>query len=136
GPAAASAAGSSGGEWPGSSFRWCWPQRQRRPLAFSVLLEPVRLLRSQTTLAPAGEGPFRGSHKRSKLESVFSAVKRKFSVYVRSRTPAAMVNESLAKLLCNNLCCVILSQIELGIEAEFWEEKNEECRDLLPMNRA
>ncbi len=47
-----------------------------------------------------------------------------------------MVNESLAKLLCNNLCCVIMSQVELGIEAEFWESKKEECRDVLPMIQA
>ena len=64
-------------------------------------------------------------HKRSNVESTFSAIKRKFGDHVRSRTPAAMINESLAKLLCHNLCCVILSQCELGIEAEFW--KNEEA---------
>jgi hypothetical protein len=69
-------------------------------------------------------------HKRSNVESVFSAVKRKFSDHVRSRTPDAMVNESLAKLLCNNLCCVILSQCELGIEAEFWE--NDRASDTGP----
>jgi transposase len=75
-------------------------------------------------------------HKRSNVESVFSAVKRKFSDHVRSRTPTAMVNESFAKLLCNNLCCVIMSQVELGIEAEFWQEANTECRDVLPIGRA
>ncbi len=32
-----------------------------------------------------------------------------------------MVNESLAKLICQNLTCVIMSQCELGIEAEFWK---------------
>jgi hypothetical protein len=57
------------------------------------------------------------------VESTFSAIKRKFTDYIRSRTPVAMVNEALAKLLCNNLCCVILSQCELGIEAEFWENE-------------
>jgi transposase len=61
-------------------------------------------------------------HKRSNVESVFSAVKRKFDDHIRSRTPAAMVNEAYAKLLCNNLCCVIMSQAELGIEAEFWKD--------------
>jgi hypothetical protein len=62
-------------------------------------------------------------HKRSNVESLFSAVKRKFSDHVRSRTPDAMVNEALAKLLCNNLCCVILSQCELGIKAELWKNR-------------
>ena len=51
-----------------------------------------------------------------------SAVKRKFGDSVRSKTPTAMVNEVLAKLVCNNLCCVILSQCELGIEPVFWPE--------------
>src|SRR5262249_36500813 len=36
-------------------------------------------------------------HKRSLVESVFSAVKRKFGDSVRSKTPAAMTNEVLAK---------------------------------------
>ena len=31
-----------------------------------------------------------------------------------------MKNEVLAKLVCHNLCCLILSHLELGIEAEFW----------------
>jgi hypothetical protein len=50
-----------------------------------------------------------------------------------------MVNEVLCKFLCNNLCCVILSQIELGIEAIFWQNEQGEaqngCRDVLPMIR-
>ena len=43
----------------------------------------------------------------------------------------------LAKLVCNNLCCVILSQIELGIEAEFWQNDGdgEERPSILPLKR-
>jgi transposase len=74
-------------------------------------------------------------HKRSNVESVFSAVKRKFGDSVRSRNDAAMVNEVLCKFLCNNLCCVILSQIELGIEAAFWDRKDEPAADVLPLAR-
>lgn len=76
-------------------------------------------------------------HKRSNVESVFSAVKRKFGDSVRSKTPPAMVNEVLAKLVCNNLCCVILSQLELGIEAEFWDNDpaSEEQPAILPLKR-
>lgn len=59
-------------------------------------------------------------HKRSNVESVFSAVKRKFGDSIRSRTTAAKKNETFAKFICNNLCAVILSQCELGIEGEFW----------------
>jgi transposase len=62
-------------------------------------------------------------HQRSNVESVFSAVKRKFGDNVRSRTKAAMVNEVLAKLICYNLTRIILSQCELGIEAEFWKDE-------------
>ena len=43
-----------------------------------------------------------------------------------------MANEVLAKLVCNNICCVIMSQVELGIEAEFWQnDKASEGRDVL-----
>jgi transposase len=59
-------------------------------------------------------------HQRSNVESTFSAVKRKFGDAVRSRNPVAMVNEVLCKFVCFNLTRVILSQVELGIEATFW----------------
>lgn len=42
-------------------------------------------------------------HKRSNVESTFSAIKRKFGDSVMSKTDAAMVNESPCKLLCHNL---------------------------------
>ena len=77
-------------------------------------------------------------HKRSNVESVFSSIKRKFGDNVRSRSDTAKVNEALAKLVCNNLCAVILSQCELGIEAEFWQNdpaKEEARPDVLPMVR-
>ncbi len=61
-------------------------------------------------------------HQRSMVESVFSAVKRKFGDNVRSRSETAKTNEVLAKLICYNLTRVILSQCELGIEAEFWHD--------------
>ena len=76
-------------------------------------------------------------HRRSVVESVFSAVKRKTGDAVRSKTPTAMKNEALAKLVCHNLFCVILSQMELGIDAEFWkDERDGEARpDVIPMKR-
>ncbi len=61
-------------------------------------------------------------HKRSNVESTVSMIKRKFGDHVRSRTDVSMVNEVLAKFLCHNLCVVIASQCELGIEAEFWKD--------------
>src|SRR5207302_3487238 len=76
-------------------------------------------------------------HLRSNVESTFSAVKRKFGDSIRSRTPTAMVNEVLCKLICHNLCCVILSQCELGIEAEFWDDggAGDNLPAILPMRR-
>ncbi len=73
-------------------------------------------------------------HKRSNVESTFSAVKRKFGDAVRSKDATGMVNEALCKFVCHNLCCVILSQIELGIEAAFWP-KEDGPQDVLPLVR-
>jgi transposase len=64
-------------------------------------------------------------HKRSNCESVFSMCKAKFGDSVRSRNRTAMRNETLCKLLCHNICCVIMSQFELGIEPVFWGEQPE-----------
>jgi transposase len=61
-------------------------------------------------------------HKRSNVESTFSAIKRKFGDSVRSKTDTAMVNEVLCKILCHNICCVIQEQCELGIEPVFWQD--------------
>ena len=59
-------------------------------------------------------------HKRSNVESVFSAVKRKFGDSVRSRTDTSMKNEALAKIVCHNLCCVIQEWYELSIDPTAW----------------
>jgi hypothetical protein len=40
--------------------------------------------------------------------------------HVRSKSDTAMVSEVLGKILCHNICCVIASQCELGIEPMFW----------------
>jgi hypothetical protein len=49
-------------------------------------------------------------------------VKAKFRDSVRSTTDTAMKNEVLCKFLCHNLCCIIASQLELGIAPEFWAD--------------
>ena len=61
-------------------------------------------------------------HQRSNVESVFSAVKRKFGDAVRSKTDTAMTNEVLAKFIAHNICVVHQSHIELGIEPVFWNK--------------
>ena len=72
-------------------------------------------------------------HKRSNVESTFSAVKRKFGDSVMSRNDTAMVNEVLCKFLCHNLFCLIMEQETLGIAPIFWKDEQEKSRNVLPM---
>ena len=62
-------------------------------------------------------------------------LKAQFRDHVRSRIDTSRRNEVLCKFLGHNLCCAILSQIELGIEAAFWDAKDEGSRDVLPLAR-
>jgi transposase len=61
-------------------------------------------------------------HKRSNVETTFHMIKSKFGQRLRSRTLTAQINEALCKVLCHNLCVVIQSVHELGIEAAFSTE--------------
>src|SRR5215213_4878563 len=58
-------------------------------------------------------------HKRSHVETTFSMIKRKFGERLRSKNKTAQVNEVLCKILCHNLCCVIQSIYELGLDVDF-----------------
>ena len=58
-------------------------------------------------------------HKRSNVETTFSMIKAKFGERLRCKTETAQVNEALCKVLCNNLCVVIQSMYELGVEPQF-----------------
>jgi len=60
-------------------------------------------------------------HKRSNVETTFHMIKSKFGQRLRSKTMTAQINEALCKVLCHNLCVVIQSQHELGIDADFSE---------------
>jgi transposase len=62
-------------------------------------------------------------HKRSNVESTFSMIKRKFGDGLRSRTDAAMKNETMCKILCHNLVVLIHEMHELGIDPVFWPRK-------------
>jgi hypothetical protein len=76
-------------------------------------------------------------HKRSNVESTFSAVKRKFGDAVRSKNDVAMVNEVLCKFVAHNLCCLIMEQETLGIVPVLWKnEKNSEGPAILSMRNA
>jgi transposase len=59
-------------------------------------------------------------HKRSNVETAFSMIKMKFGANVKSKSPTAQVNEVLCKVLCHNICVLIQSTVELGVEAAFW----------------
>ena len=66
-------------------------------------------------------------HKRSNVETTFSMIKAKFGDRLRSKTRMAQVNEALCKVLAHNLCCLIQSIYELGIEPTFWADESETC---------
>ncbi len=61
-------------------------------------------------------------HKRSNVETTFAMIKGKFGGFVRSKTPVAQINEVLCKVLCHNICVIIQSICELGIEPTFYAE--------------
>ena len=54
-------------------------------------------------------------HRRSCVEAVFSAIKRKFGSAVRSIHATARTNEVLAKVLLHNLTCIVHAVTEHGI---------------------
>jgi hypothetical protein len=74
-------------------------------------------------------------HSRSNVESTFSSIKRKFGDSVMSRTDTAMANETLCKVLCHNLTCLIQEQENLGIVPIFWPEEAAENPDILPLRQ-
>ena len=46
-------------------------------------------------------------------------IKAKFRDHVRSKTPVAMANEVLCKIICHNVCVLIQEAQELGIAIKF-----------------
>ncbi len=62
---------------------------------------------------------FQHYHKRSNAESTFSMIKARFGERLRSKTERAQINEALCKVLAHNICVVIQSIHELGLEVEF-----------------
>lgn len=66
---------------------------------------------------------FEHYHKRSNVETTFSMIKAKFGDHIRSKTDTAMRNEALCKILCHNICCVIQSMYEFGIQPTFAVEQ-------------
>ena len=58
-------------------------------------------------------------HKRSNSETCMSMIKAKFGGAVKSKSATAQVNEVLCKVLAHNICVLIQSFYELGIESHF-----------------
>jgi len=58
-------------------------------------------------------------HLRSNVESVFSMMKRKQGVHLRSKKDVAQVNEVLCKALVHNVCVLIQEMFESGIKVDF-----------------
>ncbi len=63
-------------------------------------------------------------HRRSNVETTFHMIKAKFGSRIRSKTQVAATNEVLCKVLCHNLCVLVHSIYELGIEATFWRQQS------------
>jgi transposase len=74
-------------------------------------------------------------HRRSNVESVFSAVKRLFGDAVRSKNDTAMKNEVLGKLLAYNITLLVHAIYELGLEPTFGESQADEPPVILPLVR-
>ncbi len=69
-------------------------------------------------------------HKRSNVEATFSMIKAKFGAFVRSKTPVAQRNEVLCKVLAHNLCVLVQSFYEFGVQPEFWRNGNAVLRSV------
>ncbi len=58
-------------------------------------------------------------HKRSNVETVFAMMKAKFGDTLLSKSEVAQTNEVLAKVIAHNLCVLIHSFHELGVDPSF-----------------
>lgn len=57
---------------------------------------------------------------RNNVEATFSSMKAKFGGRVRSKSQCGQFNEALCKVLCHNICVLIQSMYELGINPTSW----------------
>src|SRR6267142_1789261 len=59
---------------------------------------------------------------RSNVEMTFCMIKEKFGTRLLSKTEIAQFNEVLCKVLCHNICVIVQSMYELGIEPVVWND--------------
>jgi transposase len=60
---------------------------------------------------------------RNNVEAAFHSMKAKFGGRLRSKSTRGQFNEALTKALCHNICMLIRSSHELGINPISWSEK-------------
>jgi len=60
---------------------------------------------------------------RNNVEATFHAMKAKFGGRLHSKSTGGQFSEALAKALCHNICVLIRSMCELGIDPLGWSEK-------------
>ena len=59
-------------------------------------------------------------HKRSNVETIFSAIKTKLGEILKSKNFIAQKNELLCKILAYNITVLIHEMYELGINIDFF----------------
>jgi transposase len=59
-------------------------------------------------------------YKRNNVESTFFMLKARFGGRVLSKSERGQINEALCKVICHNLCVLVQSIYELGIEPRFF----------------
>lgn len=59
---------------------------------------------------------------RNNVESTFSSLKAKFGGRLRSKSTRAQFNEMLCKAICYNVCVLIHSMVETGLDPTSWGE--------------
>jgi len=69
-------------------------------------------------------------HIRSNVETVFSMIKRKQGMTLKTKNDIAQINEIMCKCLVHNICVLIQEMFELGITVDFNSDTCEEfmCR--------
>ena len=65
---------------------------------------------------------------RNNVEATFHAIKAKFGGRLHSKSKSGQFNEALAKALCHNICVLIRSMCEMGIDPLAWSEKSAKPR--------
>jgi transposase len=58
-------------------------------------------------------------HKRSNVETTFSAIKKKLGETLKSKNKTAQMNELLCKIIAYNITVLIQEMHELGIKSNF-----------------